>query len=433
MKIQVHYNGDMRGEIPYSSLPAFRLLCEQNGLQVRWNAEERSLHLNSGLSGIKIFLASGLHESGTSLKRESGYEHEVMKKIKEFLSDSGADITLLYDHSLTPSYGDMCTRLTFLQDDLVKIPEITLYYDWYMNTKKVLDYFEEQFQNAEVTFTAKRRSRTSLNMPLFDLQCHLPSSNEASSSFFLIEDIAVSLSSGILLYFQETGQTSPFACLPLCGLKEFIHETSVNQEPSASMIQSKEYEKMVTLLEKRIDEDSNVSESEVEHIEVKGLSLPAEEAQMQAEVFFDYIVLPSEREESPYLVMGNLYIKNTGQENLYNPVICLKATPADGVKLQGQIIPANMVETLGMQSSEGAKGWRYLQKDWFAEAMERGEYWIAPVQHFEIAPEEMQALDNFQLSILKPEEPGTVTIEAFVYFKEREVPFASNNHIVFSF
>ncbi|GEN36272.1 hypothetical protein [Aneurinibacillus danicus] len=431
MKIQVHYNGDTRGEIPYTSLPAFRLLCEQNGLQVRWKAEERTLYLNPGLTGIKIYLASGLNELEISSKKDNRYEHEVMKKTKEFLSDSGADITLLYDHTLTPSYGDLYIRLAFLEDDSVKKPKIALDYDWNINNKKLLDYLREKLQNEEMEFVAKRHTEMGLNIPLLKLQCRLPNLDQASPFVFLIEDIAITLASGILFYFHDSRQISPFSCLPLHALDEFIYGTRKSQDSSVFAVQLGEQERAM-LPEREADGESDVPEAE--RIEVKESTEVVEAVRMQAEVFFDYTVLPSEREDSSYLVIGNLYIKNTGTEDLYNPVICLKATPADSIKLQGQILPANMVETLGTQSSDGGvKGWRYLQKDWFAEALERGEYWIAPVQNFRIAPEKIEAFHNFQLSILKPEEGNTVTIEGFVYFKERQVPFASNNRIVFSF
>jgi hypothetical protein len=431
MEIQVYYNENTRGEIPYTSLPAFRLLCEQNGLQVRWNAEEKTLRLNPGLTGIKIFLASDLNEAGVSSKKEQKYEHEVMKKTKEFLRESGADVTLLYDHSLTPSYGDLYIRIrfSFLKDGSIKRPEITLYYDWNLNNKKLLYYLEEQLQSAEIGFIARKRPRISMNMPMLELECQLPNLEQALFDSF-IEEISINLASVILLYFQDFRQIPLLSCLPLHALEKFIYEYRNNQISSVSQIQSMKQED-TALSEPETKEEPNASE--VEHIEVQESAVGVKAARMQAEVFFDYIVLPSEREESSYLVMGNLYIKNTGTETLYNPVICLKATPADRVKLQGQILPANMIETLGTQSSEGIKGWRYLQKDWFAEALERGEYWIAPVQHFEITPEEVQAFHSFQLSILKPEEISTVTIEGFVYFKELEVPFASNNSIVFSF
>ncbi|RNB51725.1 hypothetical protein EDM57_22155 [Brevibacillus gelatini] len=157
------------------------------------------------------------------------------------------------------------------------------------------------------------------------------------------------------------------------------------------------------------------------------------QGRIAAEVFFDYTLIHSDSAEKPYLLIGTLQVKNTGTEVLYNPIVCLRVTPADSIKMGGQILPPKLVETLAVQGSNGLKGWRYLDDDWFTQAMERGEYWIAPIQPVVIPPQSAEAFQNFQVSFLKQESGKAIVVEGIVLCNDQSVHFSANNRIAVSF
>ncbi|UAC49117.1 hypothetical protein K6959_04260 [Bacillus aquiflavi] len=158
-----------------------------------------------------------------------------------------------------------------------------------------------------------------------------------------------------------------------------------------------------------------------------------EQAKMlQAEVIFDYTVMPNSNFDH-FIIIGNLLIKNIGNTALKNPFICLRINPSDKVELGGQILPPEMTEILAVQGTGGAQGWQYVGEDWLTKAFETGEYWIRPINDVRIMPKETEALRQFQLSIDKLQEKGTITVEGFVYFQEQNLRFPASNRIVFSF
>ncbi|GED71111.1 hypothetical protein BRE01_48130 [Brevibacillus reuszeri] len=157
------------------------------------------------------------------------------------------------------------------------------------------------------------------------------------------------------------------------------------------------------------------------------------ESRTEAEVFFDYTLIHSDSNEKPYLLIGTLQVKNTGTEELFNPIVCLRVTPADSIKMGGQILPPKLVETMAVQGMNGLKGWRYLEDDWFAQAMERGEYWIAPIAPVSIAPKATESFQNFQISFLRQDSGKSVIVEGVVVCNNQEIHFPANNRIAVSF
>jgi hypothetical protein len=160
--------------------------------------------------------------------------------------------------------------------------------------------------------------------------------------------------------------------------------------------------------------------------------VPLPQQVTRAEVFFDYTAILTDKDENEWLILGNLCIKNTGNKVLRNPQVLLRLTPSNALNLGGQILPPNVVDTLGVQSSEGSKGWMYLDEDWLKKGHEKGEYRIGPIQPLEILPEEME-MHSLQISIIKSRVRGAVTVEGFVYFEEQGYQCIANNRIALSF
>lgn len=218
------------------------------------------------------------------------------------------------------------------------------------------------------------------------------------------------------------------------------------EQPQAEQVVQQEQEAAAHLAEEVVASQEREQQQEphaaVLHIEEAAPEQTEEQEQEQeqaveprtaAEVFFDYTLIHSDSNEKPYLLIGTLQVKNTGTEVLYNPIVCLRVSPADSIKMGGQILPPRLVETLAVQGSNGLKGWRYLDDDWFTQAMERGEYWIAPIQPVAIPPQSAEAFQNFQVSFLKQDSGKAIVVEGVVLCNDQSVHFSANNRIAVSF
>ncbi|MCM3527635.1 hypothetical protein M4D56_00825 [Cytobacillus oceanisediminis] len=153
-----------------------------------------------------------------------------------------------------------------------------------------------------------------------------------------------------------------------------------------------------------------------------------------AEVFLNYTMLipRPDDEEKEYMVNGSIIMKNTGDLDLKNPVICIKIPVEQGISLQGQILPPKLVAGLAMKGSDGEKGWKYVYDDWRDRVKTKGEYWITSIQELTIPPGGSEVFNGLKVLIREPKN-SSVGIHAFVYFNEGKQQYASNNTISLSF
>lgn len=151
----------------------------------------------------------------------------------------------------------------------------------------------------------------------------------------------------------------------------------------------------------------------------------------QAEVSFDYSTV-IEPDNDRRLIIANLRIKNTGTVVLRNPIICIRLTPAQSMKLRGQIWPPAMAKTLAFKDPAGSYGWQYLNDDWLETGTLKGEYWISPVRPTSILPQDVKSLNNLQIIVNESPDTNIVTVEGVVYFHEQGLQVPSNNRIVVS-
>ena len=113
-------------------------------------------------------------------------------------------------------------------------------------------------------------------------------------------------------------------------------------------------------------------------------------------------------------------------------MICIKITPIQSASLQGQIIPAKMVSSLGTKSMSGEKGWKYVYDDWRQRVKTNGEYWISPIQVLQIPPGETTTF-NFKMNIEEPKERKSIIAQGFVYFQEEKKQFHPITKYLFLF
>ena len=73
-----------------------------------------------------------------------------------------------------------------------------------------------------------------------------------------------------------------------------------------------------------------------------------------------------------------------------------------------------------------------MKENWLEDYEKKGELWICPIHTMEIIPGQTEVLSNLQISFPKSEQE-TMTVDAFVYFKEDRIETGANNRISISF
>ncbi|MFJ9497447.1 hypothetical protein [Brevibacillus centrosporus] len=478
MDVEVYYGGLRGGTMPYTVLPAFRLFCKQNGFQIKWDPKNKRIDLDSGLKGKICVLTPG------KTVGDHYYVAEILGKVQRFLSDFGIEVVCTEKKSEVPKVRDVAIRFSLEELRTTIKPKLELFQSEDEKRKGLINSLHAELKHTGITCVLKAQKEQRSTPPSLAIKLLLPIDTDLSRRKAYGEKIAFYLASGILQYFHTSQQISPISYLPMNILMEFFssslidrvgtlnqgyeEEQALEQEPNQELKQEPEQvieQEPEEVLEQESEADAEAEAEEAEpepepkqtqtieiHRPVQSVFVQEEqnetveeavwvheikqaqvEKRLEAEVFLDYTLFHSDLEHRPFLLIGNLYVKNTGTEDLINPIICLRVSPMESIKLGGQILPPNLVETMGVQSSSGVKGWRYLEDDWFSQAKERGEYWIAPIQPILISPKATEPFQNFQISIKKPENGSIVTVEAVVLFNEQEIHFPANNRIAISF
>ncbi|ASS96801.1 hypothetical protein [Peribacillus simplex] len=405
MDFRVEVGEKEAGTIPYESLPAFTYLFRELGFDVLPDTENQKVQLCSALHGKKIVISSD-YDVKFNTYRKGHLEKKVLEYIKTFLSACGAKV-ILKDGKKESENADFHVYFSLFEIPVIKEPILELIHNSKSTNKKLLDIFHYEctrtgtkFKSNEVVSGAKK--------PFINIQIMYPVITDEDFWEKLGEKYAMSITIGILARFHESSPLSVLSLVPIEIFSNmFVHSenTGVNLEPTMQK-------------EKRLPEKKKFL--------VKKPTFPKRK---EAEVFLDYHIFIEEHEDRNKIkLIGNLHIKNIGTEVLRNPVICLRSTPSESIKISGQILPPNVAETLGVMKNEETKGWKYMNDEWFEE-MEKGETWICPIQSKNINPRQTESLTNLQISVLQPEENSNIRVEAFVFFKEQDLEISSSNQI----
>ncbi|TQK73704.1 hypothetical protein FB479_102338 [Brevibacillus sp. AG162] len=452
MDVEVYYSGQRGGTMPYAALPAFRLFCKQNGFQLKWDLTNKRVDLDLGLKGKVCALFTGISSGATA------YEWEVLGNVQKFLSDSGMEVVLSQNNSSLAKNTDVAIRFSLKEMRVLEKPRLIFFQSEDEKRQDLVKCLRTEMQQTGIPCHYKV-IKNQKQPSIVHIQLQMPHYTEVSKRKIYAEKIALHLASGVLEYFQNGLHIQPMAFLPPNILKLFYStmlftsdkesQQGADEKPLAeeqSTIQ--ESDQPTNEASNSNSETNSVSDSEQEELLILAEEElleqvvtihPVEEVpehvelRAAAEVYFDYTLIHSESVEKPYLLIGTLQVKNTGNVELNNPIVCLRVSPVDSIKMGGQVLPPKLVETMAVQGTSGLKGWRYLEDDWFAQAMERGEYWMAPIQPVSIPPQSTEAFQNFQISFMKQEAGKGIVVEGVVLCNDQTVHFSANNRIAVSF
>ncbi|MGD6818490.1 hypothetical protein ACQCVE_15630 [Metabacillus sp. 113a] len=406
MKISVFFDREFHMKIPYDSLVGFRLFCEKQGLYSSYNMSEQRMDLYSSLhqERVRIF-------SENKGKASQDFVQEILR-----LLAAGGLSSLTDQGKAANSVPGLSILLDVTEGMHGHHPSILIEHQPLVDERlrnMLLSELNEnkmafQFKEVPAVPTASGR--------LIRIKCRLPQLTETSSVY---EQVKLILARAIMRYLHRYHQEKPFAYLPADKQKAMLKRLWSSSESVPS---------------RETEEAGEASSAEIKEADSQK-TIQAVKREAKAEIFFDYTVLPPQKdsEGEGFLINGNLYMKNTGNEILHSPVICIKVPAGQGVSLQGQIIPPRMVSGMATIGSSGEKGWRYVYEDWRERVKSKGEYWITSIQALQINPGETAVFPAYKITIDYAEERNAIAIGGFVYFNEGKHVFSSNNSISFSF
>ncbi|MFJ7364257.1 hypothetical protein ACIQWQ_09075 [Peribacillus frigoritolerans] len=405
MDIKVEVGNKGAGTIPYESLPAFTYLFRELGFDVQPDTENQKVQLCSALHGKRIVISSDYDVKYNTFRKHL-LERKVLEFIQTFLSACGAKVILM-DEKQESERADFHVYFSLFKIPGIKEPILELIHNSKSANKKLLDIFQNECKRTGTKFKSNEVVRN-VNNPFINIQIMYPVFTDEDFWGKLGEKYAMSITIGILARFHESSPLSVLSLVPIEIFSNmFVHSenTGFNLEPAMQK-------------EKSLPENKKFL-----------LKKPTITKRTEAEVFLDYHIFIEELEERNKIkLIGNLHIKNIGTEVLRNPVICLRSSPSESIKISGQILPPNVAETLGVMKNEETKGWKYMNDEWFEE-MEKGETWICPIQSKNINPRQTESLTNLQISVIQPEENSNIRVEAFVFFIEQDLEISSSNQI----
>ena len=419
MDVQIEFADKGIGTIPYESLPAFFLFLRENGFQFNWDEENRKIQLQPGLNGKTIEI---MEETNQPHSLES-VTQDVIDGVQIFLRSCGALVDR--KENLPPNVKtDMRIIFTMKEDPIIDRPKLEVFHDLKMLNQKCTFLLKEECKEANIEFTSHVHPAEA--DPYMKFLMKIPRSEHSFSQKKLTEKFQLIISMGILSRLQANYPLFLLSYLP-------FHKISLFHQPNSSM------KKGIgeSMLEKNVSTvaDAAVLKQEQELITDKDyltvINKNNKIKMVDAEVFFDYQVIFDRNRNEKVLLFGNFIIKNTGESVLHNPVICFRTTPKGNINFSGQLVPPNVVETIGVLNSEN--GWKYMYDDWFQQMEEKGEIWICPIKPLEIPPERIETFQNFRIKLVKDEDQQNLKIEGYVFFQEQDLKYKANNSISLSF
>ncbi|WP_211241940.1 hypothetical protein [Ectobacillus panaciterrae] len=340
------------------------------------------------------------------LYRKGKLEWKILEHIQKFLSGCGAKVIMKNDQAVSVK-ADLHVKLSLLEFPSIKEPILELTHDSTSMNQNWLNLFRNECWKLGTKFNSNQE--VNQLVPYVRVQLKYPEINDELFWNRFGENCAIIVAMGILARLQGN---SPLSFLSNVSFENF----PILFGASSSKKQMNDSLKKV---KKDVLDDQKLT-----------IEKPSKIIR-EAEVFFDYRLLIDKSDNKKIKVLGNLHIKNIGTEVLRNPVICLRSTSEESIKITGQILPPNVAETFGVMSNEGPKGWKYMNEDWFEQTM-KGETWICPIQQMNIYPQQIESLSNLQINIFNLEEQESILVEAFVFFKEQGLEFAANNRVSIS-
>jgi hypothetical protein len=390
MDVKIELNGEERGTIPYMSLATFTYYFRMNGYKVNWDKLEKKIRIYSPLFEKKVSTISNGTKNLHPL-RNGKLESKILKNIQCFLLQNKIDFFYGNEHE-EGRKSDVYLDVSLLKIPSLKEPMIKLSHNLGIHRENWFVFFKNECREAGVMVT--KGPDIVGNKPAIHIQIKYPDMSDDLFWQQIGETISLFISMAILAYFQRDFAYIPLSLHTQDMLQTLIGSKSEQKDPPIEIQKTKE--------------------------------------KIQPQVVFDYRLIINKNNIKKMKILANLNIKNTSNEPLKNPIICLRVTPPGSLMVFGQLLPPKMAETLGVMNEAGVRGWKFKNDDWIKQLEETGEIWISPIRKLTIESDQTESISNLQMDIQDFEEFENILIEAFVYFNQNQLKVAADNAISLS-
>ncbi len=404
MDLIVQQGGQTKGRLQQEWLPVFQYFFREMGYDVKREPEKNRVELTPILTQKKLNITP-FDDNTVSSFRKKEREKMLIEKICLFLETAGTNVL---EQEEGKEEGVINLKLGLLEIPHIKEPRLEITQCSNANFKKLVEAVRTEGKKANMKVRSSTENR---KFDPSEIKVQIISPVASDDEFWKLygEKYASILTVGIMAKLLEDAPLSVLSFVPVSNLLNLFgtgFQANVNKSSE---------------LRKKISGKLSESERDLQQKKLK-----------KADIFFDYQFLIDDQ-NSKVLLFGGLHIKNTGTEVLRNPVVCIKTKPEHRVKITGQILPKSFSGTKGVQTNtEGVRGWKYMKENWLEDYEKKGELWICPIHTMEIIPGQTEVLSNLQISFPKSEQE-TMTVDAFVYFKEDRIETGANNRISISF
>lgn len=406
MDLTVQSGGKTLGRLKEEYFPVFQYFLRECGFDVRRDSEENQVLLEPVLSQKKVALIPWYDRAVASLRNKQ-QEKLIFDKMKEFLERAGVTTNILQGGDIREGDFVLQVHLAVLEIPQTKDPLLEMTLCTSIHFEKMMDVIRSECKKCKIK--ARFNTEDKQFAPsVIKIRMMSPVLSEEKNVQVYAEKYASVITNGLLSKLLGDAPLSVFSLLSVQEvLKFFSPGFQANRIPAPA---------------------PEAKRAVAGQISQKTRKLFPKGVMKKAEVYFDYHFLV-DHQHSKVQIFGSLHIKNTGTAVLRNPVICLKFQPGhQEMKMTGQILPKNYVETKAVVNREGVKGWQYLKENWFEDFEQKGELWICPIHELEIVPGKTESLSNLQISY--PYTGGeNVTVDAYVYFSEDGLEYGANNRI----
>lgn len=394
MTYSVFIDGELLGKALYQSAVSLALFCEQQGFEAVIDQHKETINIETGRKQ---------HPISISARSKNQPSQDAVLKLNDILKAEGLDLLkepsiIIYLDSIDQQYSDqqLIIEHNVLLDERLKNLLII------------------EFNKAKIPFVLNEKK---------NLAADGKQQLAFRSQFNEDDRLILSISRALIRYCSVKPAANNSAIVPMPLIKSWL-SSFLDQAPLPNTQEKKAVTKGP---EKTLKPEKNKNSSAVN-------SQDQRLKKANAEVFLNYTMLipRPDDEQKEYMVNGSIIMKNTGDLDLKNPVICIKIPVEQGISLQGQILPPKLVAGLAMKGSDGEKGWKYVYDDWRDRVKTKGEYWITSIQELTIPPGGSEVFNGLKVLIREPKN-SSVGIHAFVYFNEGKQQYASNNTISLSF
>lgn len=395
MIVSVYFDNEFQGKVSFHSLVSLSMFCEQQGLNVILNKKEERVDITSRYKSEPISI---------STLSNSLLGHKVLNNLQNFLSSEG--ISIVKNEEQNKSIPKILVYIEDFETMTEAVPLIIIDYQLSID-ERFINILLTELHKAKIHYQfEEQKNNYNTNDYHFYLKC---TQNKEEINYF---EFSMILARAIIRHYNNKQQNNSLPFIPKSIFKNWL-KIFMNSEIQTDQKKEQTLENPV------------------------GFSLQKRkfEQEAKAEIFFNYTLIPPRFSDkhNEFLINATLFMKNTGNVELINPIICIKVPQQQNIQLQGQILPPKMVPSLAIMGADGKKGWKYVYDDWREKIKSNGEYWISPIQEFHIPPGESASLSEFKFVINEAKENSSCVIQAFVYFNERKHKYSSNNFISISF